>query len=279
MARGTLSDLLDDSTAQEEQALGWGDPLLRLAQDLARGMTYLHQRQYYDERDGKVKRCIIHRDLKSENALVTDFLSAKLTDFGTSRAKGTEDVTMTAVGTPLFVAPEIVQGESYNESVDCYSFGMTLLDMATDTPILGFIGEQWCRDFGKAKAPKQPMRMIRKMQEEGWRPVTALKPISFAPTTINSLIVRCCAPNPGDRPTFPEILDELNGVCKVEIDRGAFGRRAAVVARRSDAEDAELGELSDAVPNTRDDVEAATQTCPLGASSVMENPMLMTKKL
>ena len=57
--------------------------------------------------------------------LITDFLSAKITDFGTSRAKATatstnnnnESVLMTSVGTPLFCAPELMRGEVYDEKV------------------------------------------------------------------------------------------------------------------------------------------------------------------
>jgi serine/threonine protein kinase len=228
VARGTLKDLLEDPA----QLLCWADPLLRLSQDLVRGMAYLHQRQYFDECDGKVKCCIIHRDLKSENALVTDFMTCKLTDFGTSRAKGAEDITMTAVGTPLFVAPEIALGDEYDEAVDVYSFGMTLIDIATGAPILEFIGERWCAHFDKTKAPKNPMRMILAMQSDGWRPVTTDNPISFAPSTINSLIVRCCAQDPRERPTFPEIFEEINGCCKEEVERGMFLRRPAALGRR-----------------------------------------------
>jgi hypothetical protein len=45
--------------------LRWGEPLLRLASDVSRGMAYLHGREYLDETDqNKMKRCILHRDLK-----------------------------------------------------------------------------------------------------------------------------------------------------------------------------------------------------------------------
>ena len=153
--------------------------------------------------EGVQKRCIIHRDLKTENCLVTDYVSAKIADFGTSRAKGEDDVTMTSIGTPLYVAPEVVTGEFYDEKVpppfpgpcprwplprccsffrlshpsardcsgapplsqvDVYSFGMCLIDLATDRPILDFIGDRWCEAFKKSKAPKNAMRMIRPMQ-------------------------------------------------------------------------------------------------------------------
>jgi serine/threonine protein kinase len=50
--------------------------------------------------------------------LITDFLVSKITDFGTSRAKGGQDVMMTAVGTPLFCGPELMRGDQYDEKVE-----------------------------------------------------------------------------------------------------------------------------------------------------------------
>jgi len=69
--------------------------------------------------------------VQPDNVLVTEFLRAKLSDFGTSRAQGvdSDDVAMTAVGTPLFCAPEILRGEAYDASADVYSFGLLLLAM------------------------------------------------------------------------------------------------------------------------------------------------------
>jgi serine/threonine protein kinase len=64
--RGSLADLLEDKS----QDLRWDEPLLRFATDVARGMAYLHAREYFDERTHEYKRCIIHRDLKPDNALV-----------------------------------------------------------------------------------------------------------------------------------------------------------------------------------------------------------------
>ena len=109
-----------------------------MATDIARGMVYLHAREYYDDDTGRLQRCImhrcatlsllepdissssllgrgrshapprLHRDLKPENVLVTEFMSGKISDFGTSRTKDARDAEMTAsVGTPVFVAPEV----------------------------------------------------------------------------------------------------------------------------------------------------------------------------
>lgn len=171
-------------------------------------------------------------------ALITDFVTAKITDFGTSRAMAAEDVTMTAVGTPLFSSPEILRGEHYDETIDVYSFGLSLVDMATEDPILDFIGERWKVAYGKKKAPKQPWRFIRSMIDDGWRPVTEETPIGSAPSTINALIVRCCSHDPRSRPSFLEVLSVLGGACVAEIENRRFGRQSAA---RREAEDATTG--------------------------------------
>ena len=61
----------------------------------------------------------IPRDLKPDNVLVTEFMSSKISDFGTSRSKSQshKNVTMTGVGTPLYCAPEVLNGEFYDEKV------------------------------------------------------------------------------------------------------------------------------------------------------------------
>ena len=52
------------SAGSGAEPLEWKEPLLGLAQDVARGMAYLHGREYLDEADGTRKRGVIHRDLK-----------------------------------------------------------------------------------------------------------------------------------------------------------------------------------------------------------------------
>lgn len=89
--KGSLGGLLE---SREGKRLRWEDPLLRLATDISRGMTYLHGRKYFDERDGSLKECILHRDLKPDNVLITEFLAGKISDFGTSRSKSEGAATM-----------------------------------------------------------------------------------------------------------------------------------------------------------------------------------------
>ena len=88
-----------------------------MALDLARGVEFLHGRS------------IVHRDLKPGNCLLTAHGALKLCDFGVSRQAGPGDSHMTRIGTPAFMAPEILRGEAYSSKCDVYSFGMILWQM------------------------------------------------------------------------------------------------------------------------------------------------------
>jgi len=74
-------------------------------------------------------RCnIVHRDLKPENILLSskgDDAIIKLIDFGfAKRSEGEETVLTTALGTPNYIAPEILNRQPYNEAVDMWAFGV-----------------------------------------------------------------------------------------------------------------------------------------------------------
>jgi serine/threonine-protein kinase len=84
------------------------------------GMRYLH-------RSG-----IIHRDLKPANVLVDHHLIAKIADFGTSKVLNVDIANTLGTGTPLYQAPEILQGrDDYGFPADVYSFGCMCFEILT----------------------------------------------------------------------------------------------------------------------------------------------------
>jgi serine/threonine protein kinase len=99
---------------------------VRMAKDAALGMNWLHGISG-----------IIHRDLKPANLLVDSNLTVKLTDFGFAQLRPEredeflEDGKGGAKGTPLWMAPEIMLGRPFTETVDVYSFGIILWQILT----------------------------------------------------------------------------------------------------------------------------------------------------
>ena len=80
---------------------------------------------------------VIHRDVKPSNILVDDRGNCRLTDFGIAKmVEGTLHLTQTGAlsGTPSYMSPEQIQGETLDGRSDLYSLGVILFEMATGRP-------------------------------------------------------------------------------------------------------------------------------------------------
>ncbi|KAK9691718.1 hypothetical protein RND81_09G214300 [Saponaria officinalis] len=82
---------------------------------------------------------IAHRDIKPENILFDNRNRVKLCDFGSAEWFGESDWMSGVVGTPYYVAPEVLAGREYNEKVDVWSAGVILYIMLGGVP--PFIGD------------------------------------------------------------------------------------------------------------------------------------------
>lgn len=103
----------------------------QLAADAADGLQHAHEQG------------VIHRDIKPANLMLTRSGRCKLGDFGLARLDDLNDDgtgLSSAVGTPLFVAPEVALGEEATALSDIYSLGATIYFLLTGKP--PFPGEQ-----------------------------------------------------------------------------------------------------------------------------------------
>jgi serine/threonine protein kinase len=136
---------------------------------------------------------IVHRDVKPANILVSDDGTAKITDFGISRAIG--DVKLTATGeiagTPAYLAPEIARGEDASFAADVFSLGATLYAAVEGTT-----------PYGTAD---NPIALLYKASSgEIEPPVKAER--------LTPLLLRMLATEPAERPSMDEVERELRAL-------------------------------------------------------------------
>ncbi|KAK4529481.1 hypothetical protein CCYA_CCYA01G0338 [Cyanidiococcus yangmingshanensis] len=98
------------------------EPLVReITRQVLHGLAYLHTHG------------VTHRDLKPGNIMVNQNGVVKITDFGVSSCVDLQTAGSghTMVGTPWYIAPEMIEGRPYDHSVDIWSLGCTVLELAT----------------------------------------------------------------------------------------------------------------------------------------------------
>lgn len=98
---------------------------LKIAIGAARGLRYLHE----DCRVG----CIIHRDMRPNNILITHDFEPLVGDFGLARlhCEWNIDMEQQVIGASGYLAPEYFEGVNITEKIDVYAFGVILMELIT----------------------------------------------------------------------------------------------------------------------------------------------------
>lgn len=195
--RGSLADVLKRARKAEPgaaEALGWR-LRLGMAADAATGMLYLHARP----------QPIIHRDLKSPNLLVDRNWRVKVCDFNMSRIMEESGQGSSLAGTnPRWLAPELLTGESATTSSDVFAFGVVMWELLTwELP--------WMKE--------NPWSVAHMVGNGGRLTIPARWDLPGHDTKdfqrleeYLSLMQRCWAQNPYDRPGFSEIIQVLRAL-------------------------------------------------------------------
>ncbi|CAL2235881.1 unnamed protein product [Prunus armeniaca] len=121
MPNGSLWDRLHMC---QKMKLDW-ETRYEIAVGAAKGLEYLHH---------GLERLVMHRDVKSSNILLDEFLKPRIADFGLAKivqASAGKDSTHVVAGTHGYIAPEYGYTYKVNEKSDVYSFGVVLMELVT----------------------------------------------------------------------------------------------------------------------------------------------------
>uniref|UniRef100_A0A6Q2ZJP3 Serine/threonine-protein kinase 3 n=1 Tax=Esox lucius TaxID=8010 RepID=A0A6Q2ZJP3_ESOLU len=222
---GSVSDIirLRNKTLTE-------DEIATILKSTLKGLEYLHFMRK------------IHRDIKAGNILLNTEGHAKLADFGVAgQLTDTMAKRNTVIGTPFWMAPEVIQEIGYNCVADIWSLGITSIEMAEGKPPYADI---------------HPMRAIFMIPTNP--PPTFRKPELWT-DDFTDFVKKCLVKNPEQRATATQLLQHpfITAAKPVSILRDLITEAMEMKAKRQQEQQRELEEEDD---NSDEEVEVDSHT-------------------
>ena len=145
---------------------------------ILKGLLFLHENKK------------IHRDVKSENILLTHEGIAKLADFGVStQLMHSFSKKITKIGTPFYMSPEVIMQNKYDYKCDIWSLGITSIEMAEGEPPFSKVKGYWVLK----KIITHPPKGLK--NKEKWS------------KEFNDFVEKCLIYEPEKRPSAKELLE------------------------------------------------------------------------
>jgi serine/threonine-protein kinase len=153
------------------------------------------------------KAGVVHRDLKPDNVLLDRSgprTAARLTDFGIARTLDAPGLTTpdALVGTPSYMAPEVICGSRPSPAVDVYAFGVLLYELVA--------GRQ---PYGTGSA----LAILRRQVDSSPQPVPGM------PDTVWRVVQACMDKRPRRRPSAHELITTMRSLARVTAAVPALG--------------------------------------------------------
>ncbi|XP_011075691.1 serine/threonine-protein kinase STE20 [Sesamum indicum] len=169
---GSVADLMNvtDEPLEEYQ-------IAYICREALKGLSYLHS------------IFKVHRDIKGGNILLTEQGEVKLGDFGVAaQLTRTMSKRNTFIGTPHWMAPEVIQESRYDGKVDVWALGVSAIEMAEGVP---------------PRATVHPMRVLFMISIE---PAPMLEDKEKWSLVFHDFVAKCLTKDPRLRPTAAEML-------------------------------------------------------------------------
>uniref|UniRef100_J3MWR7 Protein kinase domain-containing protein n=1 Tax=Oryza brachyantha TaxID=4533 RepID=J3MWR7_ORYBR len=211
MAGGSLYDHLRGNNHVGE-TLNWRTRV-RIVVEAAQGLDYLH------------KGCslpIIHRDVKTQNILLSQNLQAKIADFGlckTFLSDTQTHISVTPAGSAGYMDPEYYHNGRLTESSDVYSFGVVLLEIVTgESPMLP--GQGHIIQRVKKKIAAGNINLVADARLDGVYDVSSM-------WKVVDIALSCIADIGAERPTMATVVVQLKESLALEAARQDSGFRGS----------------------------------------------------